>query len=156
MHLYLNMDIFVPHPSRPFTKCSLDETAGDEVSPRRNGWRRSVPATKCQAAKCPRDGIAGDEVSPRRNARRQSVLATEWLATKCPRDEMAGDETTETKRRRRKSGHEKGCTRTRSYTTDLIARLSCKIFFMLTHIDRLINVSTVQCNRCTKKPFLEC
>ena len=51
MHLNLHMDVFILHPRRPFTKCFRDETAGDEVSPRRNGWRQSVPATKCQAAK---------------------------------------------------------------------------------------------------------
>ena len=49
----------------PFTKCPHDETAGDKVSPRRNRWRRSVPATKCQVTKCPRDKMAGDQVSPR-------------------------------------------------------------------------------------------
>ena len=46
----------------PATKRPLDETAGDEVSPRRNGRRRSVPATKWLATKCPRHEMAGDEV----------------------------------------------------------------------------------------------
>ena len=51
----------------PATKRPCDETAGDAVFPRRNGRRRSVPATKWLATKCPRDEMAGDEVYPRRN-----------------------------------------------------------------------------------------
>ena len=43
-----------------------DETAGDEVSPRQNGWRQSVPAMKWMAPKCPL----------RRNGWRRSVSAT--------------------------------------------------------------------------------
>ena len=65
------MDVFIRHPCRLSTKSPRDEMAGDEVSLRRNGWRQSVPATKCQATKCPCDEMAGD---------------------KCPRDEMVGDE----------------------------------------------------------------
>ena len=36
----------------PATKCPRDETEGNEVSPRRNDRRRSVPATKWLATKC--------------------------------------------------------------------------------------------------------
>ena len=43
----------------PATKRPSDETAGDEVSPRQNGWRRSVPAMKWMATKCP----GGDETA---------------------------------------------------------------------------------------------
>ena len=43
--------MFVRRPHRPSTKFPCDKMAGDEVSPRRNGWRRTVPATKWQAAK---------------------------------------------------------------------------------------------------------
>ena len=55
----------------PSSSCS-----SDEVSPQRNGRRRSVPATKRQATKCIRDEMAGDEVYPRRNGWRRSVSAT--------------------------------------------------------------------------------
>ena len=51
----------------PATKRPCDETAGNEVYPQRNGWRRSVPATKWLVTKCTRDEIAGDEVYPQRN-----------------------------------------------------------------------------------------
>ena len=63
----------------PAMKCPSVETAGDEVSPRRNGRRRSVPAPKWLAMKCTRDEMAGDEVYPWRNS---------------------GDETAATKRQR--------------------------------------------------------
>ena len=73
MHLYLHMDVFVLHPRRPSTKC---------MSPRRNGWRRSVPATKWLATKCPRDEMPGDEVSTRRNGWQRSVHGTKWQVSK--------------------------------------------------------------------------
>ena len=66
------LHVFVRHPRRPSTKCPRDKMAGDEVSLGRNGWRRSVPATKCLATNCTRDETAGDVVSPRRNGRRRN------------------------------------------------------------------------------------
>ena len=38
----------VPTTKRQVTKCTRDEMAGNEVYPRRNGWRWSVPAMKWQ------------------------------------------------------------------------------------------------------------
>ena len=54
--------------------------------------RRSVPATKRQAAKCTRDEMAGDEVSLQRNGWRRNEPATKQGQRK------GGDETAETKR----------------------------------------------------------
>ena len=50
--------------------------SSDEVSPRRNGRGRSVPATKWLVTKCTRDEMAGDELSTRRNGCRRSVRLT--------------------------------------------------------------------------------
>ena len=69
----------------PSSSCS-----SDEASPRRNGRRRSVPATKQQATKCIRDQMAGAKVSPPRNDWRRSVPAM--------------------KRRRRNSSDETSCS----------------------------------------------
>ena len=60
------------HLRRRSTKCPRDKMAGDEVFQRRNGWRRSVPATKWLATNCTRDETAGDELSLRRNDRRRN------------------------------------------------------------------------------------
>ena len=62
----------------PATKCPRDETTGDEVSPRRNGRRRSVPATKWLATKSTREKMSGDEMYPRRTG------GDETAATKSP------------------------------------------------------------------------
>ena len=69
--------------------------SSNEVSPRPNARRRSVPATKRQATKCTRDEMAGDELYPRRNGWRRSVY---------PRN--GGDETAATKRLRRNGSDE--------------------------------------------------
>ena len=61
--VFVAIHVFARHPRRPSTKCLRDKMAGDEVSPRRNSWRRTVPATKRQATKCPRDEMAGDETA---------------------------------------------------------------------------------------------
>ena len=71
----INYAVFIRrlrHPRRPSTKCPQDKMVGDEVSPRRNGWRRSVPATKWLATNCTRDETAGDELSLRQNGRRRN------------------------------------------------------------------------------------
>ena len=57
----LCLHVFVRRPRSPWTKrlrgkmaatkCPCGEIAGGEVSPRRNGCRRSVPETKRQATK---------------------------------------------------------------------------------------------------------
>ena len=66
----------------PSSSCS-----SDEMSPRRNGRRRNVPATRW---------LHGDQVYPRRNG---------CMATKCTRDE-----TEATKRRRRNGSDEMSCS----------------------------------------------
>ena len=66
--------------------------SSDEVSPRRNGTRRIVPATKRQATRCTRDEIAGDELYPRRKGWGRSVPATKR------RRRNGGVETAATKR----------------------------------------------------------
>ena len=51
----------------PAMKCPRDEKAGNEVYPRRNGWRQSVPVTKRLATKCTHDEMVrrngGNETS---------------------------------------------------------------------------------------------
>ena len=60
--------------------CSSNEmppqqTAGDEVSPRQNGRRRSVFATKWLGAKCTRDEMVGDKMYSRQNGGNKAVVA---------------------------------------------------------------------------------
>ena len=94
MYLYLHMDAFIRHPRRPSTKFPRNETPGDEVYPQRNGWRQSVPATKCLARKCTRDETAGNKVFSQQNGWRRN----------------GSDKTAATKRQRRNSGDERACT----------------------------------------------
>ena len=52
------------------TKCPCDEMAGDEVSPRRNARRRTVPTMKWLATKCPRAEMPGDKTAATKQRRR--------------------------------------------------------------------------------------
>ena len=87
--------MFVRHPRLPSMKCPprrnggatkspSDKLAGGKVSPRRNGWQRSVLAMKSLATKCARDEMVSDE--------------------------MVSNEKVATKRRRRKGGVPSRCT----------------------------------------------
>ena len=48
----------VPGTKRQATKCPRDETAGEELRPRQNGWRRSVSSENMLATKCASDETA--------------------------------------------------------------------------------------------------
>ena len=62
---------------------SLSSKSVEEMSPRRNGGRRSVLTTMRLATKCHPDEMAGDELYLRWNGWRRSVPAAKWQATKC-------------------------------------------------------------------------
>ena len=77
----LCLHVCVHRPRRLSMKCPRDKMEGDEVSPRQNGWRRSVLVTKRLAMKCTRDEMGGDKMYPRRHGRWQNG-SDEMAATK--------------------------------------------------------------------------